>query len=222
MFRSVQAHPHLAPSSSAAHYSVSATPSPATTKYTDLVLTMLQDVMLNSRLLVPVKLTAYGEIALQTLIFMLVCLPASSLVLQFILEHLNDSFSTLASLTDHRIVGLQTFDLTSLYSVPTTISNTFTDAGTYVFTHLQTGHQYVGSATNFTTRLVSHLAQFIGSMAASDFHTFVMSNGGLESINWSPPLRGGRPEASPVYTTFNYTEAFNSLYRGAHSFYIRI
>jgi predicted RNA-binding protein len=63
---------------------------------------MLQDVMRNSRLLVPVKLTAYGEIALQTLIFMLVCLPASSLVLQFILEHLNDSFSTLASLTDHR------------------------------------------------------------------------------------------------------------------------
>jgi len=38
-------------------------------------------------------------------------------------------------------------------------------------------------------------------MAASDFHTFVISNGGLESINWSP-----------VYTTFNYSEAFNFLY----------
>jgi len=119
---------------------------------------------------------------MQTLIFMLVCLPEGNLVLQFITEHLNDSFTTVARLTDQGIVGLYAFELTSFYNVPSAISNSFIDAGVYVFTHLPTGQQYTGSAANFTTRLYGHLAQFQGSLAASEFHTFVMLNGGLDTV----------------------------------------
>lgn len=152
-------------------------------------------------LLSPVALTPHAHKALLTLITMLNSLPAESEVLQFILQHMKESIDVVATVVNGKIVPNTTFVLDSASTVPRTILDTCSNAGTYVFTHLETGKQYIGSATSLPVRLAGHLSQLAGELQPSIVHDFIHNNGGLSSVNWGP-----------VYNTYNFVAEYNATY----------
>lgn len=145
-------------------------------------------------------MTPYSNQALSTLIVMLNSLPEGSIVLEFILSSLNQSFEATSSIVDGKRIPSIQYSLPYVTAVPgQIISNLST--GVYLFHHVESGQQYIGSSCNMAIRLSGHLSQFSGAIAPSKLHNFVMANGGLNSVLWSP-----------LYTTFDFTSQFFHLH----------
>lgn len=161
------------------------------------VLDWFTAVQTDPNLLAPVIITEQIKAALQTLITMLNSLPLDNTVLRFILENLNTTFATVGSVVEGKLVPAVTYTFNSLHVIPNAIMADCTMGGVYVFDHLPSLQQIVGSALKFWSRVGGHLQQFTGSLGYMPFHTYVMENGGIASITWGP-----------IYHTFSFVTEF--------------
>ena len=131
-------------------------------------------------LLAAVELTTYANQALVTLLAMLNSLQTNAF-LEFILEALKiNPIKVVGTAVDGRVQAASTYVLDSLHVVPKDIYTQSQNPGVYVFNHLPSYQDSVGATANMAVRLEGHLQSFRNG--SSEFHRFIMNNGGLESI----------------------------------------
>jgi hypothetical protein len=109
-------------------------------------------------------------------------LPEGSVVLKFILANLHPNFEVTASVVNGKIVPNVLYNLPNITAVPSEIIQSVRSGGTYLFQHIDTLQQYIGSSCNLSIRLAGHLSQFSGSLPPFEFHKIVNANGGLASV----------------------------------------
>lgn len=110
-------------------------------------------------------------------------LPVGNLVLEFILNNLHHTFEVFASVVDGVIHPNLQHLLPNLVTVPSTIVDTCSTAGVYLFQHIETGRVYIGASSNVAIRLAGRLSQFSGIMNPFPFHSEVNNLGGISSVD---------------------------------------
>lgn len=155
----------------------------------------------NPELLTSLVLTKHAIPALDTLALMLDSLPADSVLVDLILQKFAESIKVLANIVDGKLVTTHEYLLQSSHVVNSQIKELWQCGGVYVFTQLDTGLQYVGSAINFSRRLGYHLLQFNSYAPSFNFHDVINSAGGISAIAWAP-----------VYATVNFLVEFQAAF----------
>ncbi|TPG03871.1 hypothetical protein EAH88_19125 [Rhodanobacter glycinis] len=151
----------------------------------------------NPALLLSLVLTKHAITALDTLALMLDSLPVDSVLIDFILQKFAEPIKVFASISEGKLITTQQYIVHSAHSVNHEIKQLWQCGGVYVFTHLDSGLQYIGSAINFSRRIAYHLLQFGEYAPSASFHQTVKGLGGISSIVWSP-----------VYGTTNFLLEF--------------
>lgn len=144
-----QSHPYISMMLLASGFS---TPAVAATSPGSIV--ALKDILQvhfnNPELLTSLVLTKHAIPALDTLALMLDSLPADSVLVDLILQKFAESIKVLANIVDGKLVTTHEYLLQSSHVVNSQIKELWQCGGVYVFTQLDTGLQYVGSAINFS------------------------------------------------------------------------
>lgn len=161
------------------------------------IMSLLEAHKNNPNLLVPLVVTTHGEKALDTLIYMLSCLPEDSLVLNYILDEFSGAIEVTASINGDQLESNVKIDMTNVNAAPAIFKHKYPEAGVYFFSNKGTNDQYVGSAITFGARVSLHLQQLAGLATPAYFHKWVNQNSVTTNLVWSP-----------VYYTRNYLRGF--------------
>lgn len=121
-------------------------------------------------------------------------LNQDSLVKIFIDKNINQKIEILGFIKDKNLTtdlknSIQLLDIGADKLIPK-------KSGVYVFTHIESGKQYIGSAMNFKSRVNSHR-----KLTGKSFYNFVISNGGWKNFTFAP-----------IYITTNFIDLFKKEY----------